>query len=215
MKKVGYEKMHNQQDDKLEIELTTRCVLQCPACSRERDASNKSVWDAGHLDKEILFNIADTTNFKRYIFCGCYGDAIYHPDFLEICDYFIKKGHWIQVHTNGSAKPEKFWQKAAEQDWTHCLFTFSIDGLEDTNHIYRVNSKWKQIMTGVKYMASIPKERRPNLEWKMLIFKYNEHQVGTAKQMAKDLGFDRFNPVESMRDPEQYGVKLGEYNPYV
>ena len=207
--------MRNQADDVLEIELTSRCVLQCPACSRMHDPKGRPIWDVGHLDKEVLFKIADTTNYKRYIFCGCYGDAIYHPDFLEICAYWVKKKHWFQVHTNGSAKPEKFWQKAAEQDWKRCVFTFSIDGLEDTNHIYRVNAKWKQIMTGVKYMANIPKDRKPRLEWKMLIFKYNEHQVDEARQMARDLGFDRFTPVVSNRDPLGYGVKDGEYNPYV
>jgi MoaA/NifB/PqqE/SkfB family radical SAM enzyme len=207
--------MIDQTKDKLEIELTSKCVIQCPACSRMFDIENKSIWDAGHLDKELLFNIADTTNFWKYTFCGCYGDAIYHPDFLEICNYFIKKRKYIQVHTNGSAKPEKFWQAAAEQDWKGSDFTFSIDGLEDTNHIYRINSKWKQIMTGVKYMTSIPKERRPRLEWKMIIFKYNEHQVNTARQMARDLGFDMFTPVESTRSIEEYGLKPGEGNPYV
>jgi len=208
--------MIDQTKDKLEIELTSKCVIQCPACSRTVDESGKSIWDAGHLDKELLFSIADNTNFMNYSICGCYGDAIYHPDFLEICAYFIKKGKYIQVHTNGSAKPEKFWQEAAKQNWKGCDFTFSIDGLEDTNHIYRINSKWKQVMTGVKYMTSIPEERRPKLEWKMLIFKYNEHQVDTARQMARDLGFDEFNPVKSTRDADNYkGFPEGEDNPYV
>ena len=62
-------------------------------------------------------------------------------------------------------------------------------------------------MTGVKYMASIPKERRLGLEWKMLIFKYNQHQVDTARQMAMDLGFDRFIQLYSnMRNTNSYGV---------
>ena len=70
-------------------------------------------------------------------------------------------------------------------------------------------------MTGMKYMCSIPKERRPRLEWKMLIFKYNEHQIATAKKMAIDLGFDKFSPKESLRDSRLYGFKPGEDNPYV
>jgi hypothetical protein len=70
-------------------------------------------------------------------------------------------------------------------------------------------------MTGVKWMTSIPEERRPRLEWKMLIFKYNEHQIETARQMSMDLGFDRFNPVVSLRGEEGYGIKKGEENPYV
>ena len=51
------------------------------ACSRMHDAEGGPLWDVGHLDKELLFKIADTTNFKRYTFCGCYGDAIYHQTF--------------------------------------------------------------------------------------------------------------------------------------
>lgn len=207
--------MLNQKEDELEIEITSKCVLQCPACSRMHDPEGKQIWDAGHLDKELLFKIADTTHFRKYMIIGCYGDAIYHPDFLEICDYFIKAGKYLEVHTNGSAKPEKFWQAAAEQDWKGSMFTFSIDGLENTNHIYRINAKWKQIMTGVKWMTSIPKERRPKLEWKMLIFKYNEHQVDTARKMAMDLGFDKFNPVVSLRGEDNYGMLPGENNPYV
>ena len=207
--------MFSQEHRQLEIEITSRCVLQCPACARVHDHEGKEFWDAGHLEKELLFKIADTTNFYKYLIVGCYGDAIYHPDFFEICDYFMKKGHYLEVHTNGSAKPEKFWKKATEYNWKNCHFVFSIDGLEDTNHIYRVNAKWKQVMTGVKYMTSIPPERKPLLEWKMLIFKYNEHQIETASELAKELGFDIFNPVESIRTPNVYKMEPGEDNPYV
>ena len=97
--------MRNQPDDVLEIELTSRCVLQCPACSRMHDPKGKPIWDAGHLDKELLFKIADTTDYKRYIFCGCYGDAIYHPDFLEICAYWVKKEKKnLNVHDDNTSE---------------------------------------------------------------------------------------------------------------
>ena len=83
--------MHNQIEDTLELEITSKCVLQCPACARTNETSSdeKSQWDHGHLEKELLFDICDNTNFKRYLFVGCYGDPIYHPDFLEICEYFL------------------------------------------------------------------------------------------------------------------------------
>ena len=56
--------MLDQTKDKLEIELTSKCVIQCPACSRTVDADGKSIWDAGHLDKELLFDIADNLAWK-------------------------------------------------------------------------------------------------------------------------------------------------------
>jgi len=200
--------MHNQINDTLELEITSKCVLQCPACARtnEIDITEKSEWDIGHLDKDLLFEICDNTNFKRYLLVGCYGDPIYHPDFLEICEYFLSKGKKITVHTNGSAKPEKFWEQASQLNWAGCIFTFSVDGLEDTNHLYRINAKWNQVITGMKYMTSIPNERRPNLQWKFLVFPYNKHQIEQARQLSEELGFNSFSPEESFRNPAVYNT---------
>jgi MoaA/NifB/PqqE/SkfB family radical SAM enzyme len=207
--------MLNQSDDKLEIELTSKCALQCPACARVTQSDMKQEWDAGHLSKELLFRICDTTNFHRYQFVGCYGDPIYHPDFLEICKYFMAAGKKILVHTNGSAKPEKFWKEAADIVWKGCIFTFSVDGLEDTNHIYRKGSKWKQILTAMKYMASIPRENRPTLEWKFLVFPYNKHQIEEARTLANELGFTKFEAWDSYRNANSYNVPAEELHNYV
>ena len=200
--------MHNQIEDTLELEITSKCVLQCPACARTNETSSdeKSQWDHGHLEKELLFDMCDNTNFKRYLFVGCYGDPIYHPDFLEICEYFLSKGKKISIHTNGSAKPEKFWQQASQINWTGCIFTFSVDGLEDTNHLYRINAKWNQVFTGMNYMANIPKDRKPNLQWKFLVFSYNKHQIDKARELAMSIGFNKFSPEESFRNPGAYNT---------
>ena len=29
-------------------------------------------------------------------------------------------------------------------------------------------------------------------EWQMLVFKHNQHQIDEAKQMAKEIGFNKF-----------------------
>ena len=76
---------------------------------------------------------------------------------------------------------------------------FSIDGLEDTNHIYRKNSNWASIMKAVEIITSVPKQHRPYLEWKYLVFPYNEHQVDEARTLAKNIGFDQFLPYKSLR----------------
>ena len=90
-------------------------------------------------------------------------------------------------------------------NWTtRQKFTFSVDGLEDTNHLYRINAKWKSVMMGMKAMGSLPKDRKPILEWKYLVFPYNEHQVPKARQLAMDIGFDSFVPVTSERDIDFY-----------
>ena len=190
----------------LEIELTTKCTIGCPACPRNDPFDLKENWDVGHLDTNLIKSFADDPTDREYIFVGCYGDPIYHPDYIEIMKHYIDKGKQLSVHTNGSFKKQKWWDELASLNWSprNQIFTFSVDGLEDTNHLYRINSKWKSIIMGMTIMGALPKDRRPWLEWKYLVFPYNEHQVEEARELALGLGFNKFIPVTSEREIETY-----------
>tara|TARA_B110000879_G_C11070914_1_gene470655 strand:+ start:574 stop:1218 length:645 start_codon:yes stop_codon:yes gene_type:complete len=205
--------LHNS----LEIELTTKCTIGCPACPRNDPFDLKENWDVGHLNTDIIKRFADDDINRNYLFVGCYGDPIYHPDFIEIIKYFVDNGKRISVHTNGSFKTEKWWKELAAINWSQKSawgyeqkFTFSVDGLEDTNHLYRINSKWKSVIAGMKIMGALPKDRRPCIEWKFLVFPYNEHQVEEARALAMELGFDSFVPVTSERDIDSYQTDTPE-----
>lgn len=194
----------NRYEYSLEVELTSKCTLQCPACSRSSTRENASYWDAGHMPLDFVKSLCDNSDYNRYLFVGCYGDVVYHPDFIEICDYFIKADKKLLIHTNGSLRPQKFWDKLSQLDWNpnKHIFCFSIDGLADTNHYYRINAKWDTIMRGVEAMSKSTK--RPYMEWKYIKFPYNQHQVEEARQLSVDLGFDNFDIVESMRNAALY-----------
>ena len=189
----------------LEIELTTKCTLGCPACPRNDPGEKKADWDVGHLDTNIIKGFADTSADRNYLFVGCYGDPIYHPDFIDIMRYYTDRNKRVTVHTNGSFKKQKWWDELSSLNWSHKQeFTFSVDGLEDTNHLYRIRADWESIMRGMKTMGSLPKARKPRLQWKMLVFPYNEHQVPEARQLASDLGIGLFHPVTSERNIDNY-----------
>lgn len=195
----------------LEIELTTKCTLGCPACPRNNPDELAEDWDVGHLDTALAKKFADSPTQRPYLFVGCYGDPIYHPDFIDIVKYYVDKNHWLTIHTNGSFKKQKWWDELASLNWTnHQRFTFSVDGLEDTNHIYRIRANWESIMRGMKTMGALPYARKPRLEWKMLVFPYNKHQVSDARKLAKEIGIDMFSPVRSERDIYQYRVENNE-----
>jgi MoaA/NifB/PqqE/SkfB family radical SAM enzyme len=197
--------MFLQNDDTLEIELTSKCTLACPGCSRVVMEKHKDVWDGGHLPTQLIKDIANTTDFRKYSFIGCYGDVIYHPDFLDIIKHYRDLDKSLAIHTNGSFKTAKWWEKAKQINWTtKTEFVFSVDGLADTNHLYRINSRWDMLWYGMQAMSSIPKPQRPYLEWKYIIFPYNEHQVDEARIMCNDLGFDNFYAVYSNRKEDQY-----------
>jgi len=182
----------------LELEISSRCTIGCMACPR--NYQSKDEWYSGFMDIDVLKDIVDNSNFKRYVFCGGYGDAIYHPKILEILEYMLSTDKMFFVETNGAHKPKRFWDELIELPWRQgCGFIFSIDGLEDTNHIYRKNSDWDSIMYGVNTILSKPRRQRMRMKWKYLVFPYNEHQVEDARKFAMDLGFEEFEPVKSVR----------------
>lgn len=183
----------------LEVELSTRCTIGCVACPRHRDWDNRQIWNAGFINLDTIKAILRNTDYKKYNFVGAYGDAIYHPNFIEIIKYAMNLGKSFFVETNGAHRNEEFWDSVAALPWERGkhIWHFSIDGLEDTNHIYRQNSKWSTIMYAVKSLHTA--KNRPYLSWKYIVFPYNAHQIDEAEKFSKEIGFNEFRPVKSLR----------------
>jgi len=187
------------------VELTTRCILACPGCSRTQhlDIIPNLKKD---IDKELLFRFMEQVTERKYmLFWGNLGDPIYHPDFLEIVEWFSKnKWQEIQISTNG-VHSKQFWEHAISNWPENVTLKLSIDGLEDTNHIYRVNSKWNKIQELFDIIATT--KRKCRIEWKYIIFEHNKHQVDQAVELSKKIGIDDFS-LKSSR-PLDDSMNLG------
>jgi MoaA/NifB/PqqE/SkfB family radical SAM enzyme len=183
----------------IDVEISTKCTIKCPACPRTYWKDN--TWNTGFMKVDVLKSFVSNSNYWSYNFCGAFGDALYHPNFNQIMEFMISQNKGFSVETNGAYRNEKFWNEFISFNWNprYHRFIFSIDGLEDTNHIYRKNSDWKSIMLALNTITSVPKYRRPHLKWKYLVFPYNEHQVEEARALAKDIGFDQFETYKSLR----------------
>jgi len=177
----------------LHVELTSKCTLECPLCDR--------TWFYKKFKKRLIHQI-DTSALLKFIgsnkelyLCGNNGDPIYHPNFLRICKELKQKNNSLIIVTNGSARKLKFWSLLSEILKEEDEIQFSIDGLENTNHLYRKNSNWIQIMQGVNIMA----KSMAKMTWKFIVFKHNQHQIDEAKKLSEDLGFKKFILIASDR----------------
>jgi len=168
------------------IEPTSKCTLEYPLCDR--------TWFYEKFKKRNLheINIDHVAKFvgtnAEVKMCGNNGDPIYHSKFLQLCKRLKDNNCKLHIHTNGSSKTKTWWNKLKEILGKEDCITFAIDGLEDTNHLYRKNAKWKSIMTAINTL----RDRRFKTIWKFIVFKHNQHQMYEAKQMSKDLGFNDF-----------------------
>jgi organic radical activating enzyme len=178
------------------VEPTSKCTLECTLCDR--------TWFYETFKKRNLheINVDHLVNFvganAEIHFCGNNGDPIYHSKFHDLCKRLKDNNCQLKITTNGSAKTKAWWQKLnniMDKDDTLIL---SIDGLEDTNHIYRKNAKWKTIMNGIEVFKK-SKTRKCRLTWKYIVFKHNEHQIEQAKKLCFKLGFDAFKLEQSDR----------------
>ncbi len=186
----------NEQNQELErvigwhLEITRRCALECPACPRTFDAEKVGPLNIDlKLDLIKRFFAKDKLPLINYIFLnGNLGDPIYHPDFHEIAEHFFAAQH-LAISTNGMIK-KSFWERVIRTWPENSLLILSIDGLKETNHLYRVNSKWKMIEDLFEVIART--KRKCKIEWKYILFEHNHKDVEKAHELSKKLGIDSF-----------------------
>ena len=194
--------MFNETIKEIHIEPTSVCNAECPMCARNINGKglNPYITLKSLPVKWFEDNITPTQikQLNKIFFCGNVGDPASAPELIQIAQYFKEHNPDIIVglNSNGGLKTKDWWKRLGEVlqgPLDYCVF--SIDGLEDTNHIYRKNVKWQKIMENIEAFISTG----ASAQWDMLVFQHNRHQVDEAKQMAKEIGFTWFRSKETDR----------------
>jgi MoaA/NifB/PqqE/SkfB family radical SAM enzyme len=177
----------------IDIEHSSVCNAACPQCTRELSPGNyswfKQTWlDTKFYQDRIPQHVLD--NLDSIFFSGMVGDPCAAPNFLEVCEVIRQRAPHIniKISTNGGMKNPDWWAKLANILGKGSWIRFAIDGLEDTNEIYRVGVKWPKVIENAQAFINAGGEA----EWQWIAFHHNEHQIEIAKQYSKTLGFDRF-----------------------
>jgi hypothetical protein len=138
-------------------------------------------------DIKTIFPSELVRRLRKIYACGNYGDPMVAKDTLAIFEHWRSENATMELgmFTNGSGRTPSFWAALAK---VVSYVRFSIDGLEDTNHLYRRGTSWPRIMESIG--AFIGAGGRA--EWDFIVFKHNEHQLDEARALAQKLGFQRF-----------------------
>lgn len=183
------------------LEITERCNANCPQCSRNINGGEENPYlDNRELSLQDIKNIfpSDFVEQLSHIYmCGNYGDPIIAKDTLEVFKYFrnIKSSILLSMNTNGSARTTDWWIELAHILGKNGYVIFSIDGLSDTNHIYRRNTNFEKIIENAKMFINAG----GTAHWEFIVFNHNEHQVEQAEQLSKELGFTKFQTKKTAR----------------
>lgn len=183
----------------LHLEPTDVCQAACPLCARETDPEFDSSVRNYLTVEQIKTALPETviTQLDKMFMCGNFGDpAAGHA--AEIFSYFkqVNSNITLGMNTNGGLQNADWWSNIASllskpKDYV----VFSIDGLEDTNHIYRKNVSWERVMHNAAAFIS----GGGNAQWDMLVYKHNQHQVDECQALAQKMGFKWFRAKVSKR----------------
>jgi sulfatase maturation enzyme AslB (radical SAM superfamily) len=212
--------MYNQIDI-IEFDINTTCNAFCPSCARHVVYDNELMRNPfvkfnESLPKEIIEKVMQCELLSEDVgidFVGLLGEPVAHNDILEIIDivFHYRPNAFINLHTNGGLRTKNFFKELASKFPKHneSIVKFSIDGLKDTNHLYRRGVIWEKVMENIKTFV----DAGGKAQWKYIIFPWNEHQVQEAKQLSKEIGLSKFKTTtdRSPKDTAKY-IKAADVN---
>lgn len=190
----------------LHWELTDICNLKCPMCPRTDFKNRCRPVKAVRFTQVTLDDVRKwfpsefLKRLERIDFCGNFGDPCMAREFYEICELLITRyGIRLMASTNGSMRKPQWWEKLGRLfAGTPGKLEFHVDGLRDTNHLYRIGAEWDAIEANAR--AFIAAGGRA--EWHFILFQHNQHQLAEAQALARRLGFDAFVPTVTGRFPQ-------------
>ena len=207
-----------------QVETSTYCNVACPLCPRHHMGTSvlldtlrqKNIlapqWNKFLSDMD---HIVTKENPINMVFCGCHGDPPMTPDWEEIIINTANRPYVIDVETNGSMRTPESWARvgkamsnAEKEQGIEKIITFSIDGLLDTNKLYRIGIKHERVMANAKAFIGAGGKAR----WKFIVFEHNKHQLEEAQQIAKDMGFWEFDKHVSTRNWDYNYAEVDQKN---
>lgn len=174
----------------LNYEPTTSCNLRCPECPSGLRSFTRPT---GMLDQssfqKTIDELKETLIYLTFYFQG---EPYLNPAFLDMVKYASQRNIYTFTSTNAHYLDDENAKRTIESGLDKLII--SIDGTtQEVYEQYRVGGKLDKVIEGtkniIKWKAGL-KSKTPYVVFQFLVVKPNEHQVGEARKMAKELGVD-------------------------
>jgi radical SAM protein with 4Fe4S-binding SPASM domain len=182
----------------LVLETVNMCNLRCPLCAtpfREKRIPR------GMLKFEEAKRIIDQFPALVSIIMPIWGETFLNKDTFKVSDYAQKKGIKVEIRSNLNLFNQDMAQKLIE---SVDKLVISLDGAsQETYEIYRIGGNFNTVIRNIKLITEMQRDKnnyKTKLIWKMIVHRFNEHEVEKAKAWAGDLGID-FRMVQIYTPP--------------
>ena len=187
----------------IEIELTGTCQLECPLCTRNTEASNhRSITNIRRF-KELVETFEEYPSLELLYIAGTSTEPTLHPDFIELCEYWVSRGIRLELHTNGNGRKLTWWKKLSKILTPQDKVFFCICGsTQEVHEYYRKGSDLAEIMANAKAFRTY----KANDVFQFIRFEYNIHELemDSLKEMISEYSDLLIVDTEIDRSPKHY-----------
>ncbi|SDU64869.1 radical SAM protein [Desulfobacula phenolica] len=159
------------------FQITRKCNLSCDYCFI------KASPDQHHLDKNVIFKIADYCGQKGLMEVRLTGgEPTLHPDFIEIYERFKKNNIYVSVATNG------IWSREIRNfliNQENLWVIVSVDGSKATHNRYR-NGSYDRIVENLEKLKT--KNPCARIRINTVLTKSNKEDLENLAALAKTIG---------------------------
>ena len=166
-----------------DLDITNKCTLQCPTCSRGKFNYKSNDIPGGDLTIEEWQDLTDY--FSTLTLNGTYGDPVFNPNLIQMLRIACSKNVHVSISNAASQKPME-WYVDAFRAHPNAEWRFGIDGLPYQSFAHRINQDGEHLYEVMKTASKMGIK----CIWQYIVFKYNEDKIDEAIQMSKDIGVD-------------------------
>ncbi|MCU0450822.1 MAG: SPASM domain-containing protein [Bernardetiaceae bacterium] len=173
------------------IEPTTACNLRCPECPSGLRSFTRPT---GLLQAELFRRVIDELH-RDLLYLTFYfqGEPYLHPQFTELVRYAADRNIYTATSTNAHYLTDENARKTVESGLDRLII--SLDGTtQETYQAYRVGGQLEKVLDGTRRLLAWRKRlqsRTPHVRFQFLVVRPNEHQIGEARQLGRQLGVDQ------------------------
>ena len=180
--------LHPAYPKNIIIDPVNSCNLRCPLCPTGlRELNYTPTVMTFDTFKLILKQIPSA----KHVCLFNWGEPFLNPSILEMITYASQKQVRVTIHTNFSLnKDERFFQRILESDLD--TLVISLDGCSAESYSqYRIGGDFDLVLANLKKLTDLKQKyrrKKPLLIWQFIVNKFNEHEINSAKKLARSLG---------------------------
>jgi MoaA/NifB/PqqE/SkfB family radical SAM enzyme len=172
----------------INIEPINICQLKCPLCPT---GARKLNYDPMMMSLETFKIIIAKVAFVKTILLHKAGEPFLNPETVAMVRHARAHNFGVIISTNFSfSRPDSFFDDLVQSGLNRLVV--SLDGASPESYArYRIGGNHDLVVSNIKKLIAAKNRigsRQPEIVWQFLVNRFNEAEIGTARDISRQLG---------------------------